>query len=44
MLKDTSHKKPCMYDSIFMNYSEQANLQRQKDPWLPGAVQVGKGE
>lgn len=29
------------YDSIYTKGSEQANPQRQKDEWLPGAGEVG---
>lgn len=45
-MKEISHKIPQFYDAIYMKYSEEANLERQKDQCLPEArrnEEMGKG-
>ena len=41
-MKEVKHKRPHIYDSIYMKYPKQANPQEQnEDLWLPRAK--GKG-
>ena len=43
--KECKHKRPILFDCIYMQYPEQANPQTMKgNSWLPGTGEYWNGE